>query len=298
MNISHIEVIIAVAKTGSLTKAAEQLGYTQPGISNIIRKAEHEFSFPLFNREHTGVHLTSAAEKLMPYFNNVMESTLELRQQIQNMNSSPKGSICIGTYSSISVKWLPKIIREFTTQFPEIKITIKEGGINELETALINHTIDLALISRQDYHDFEWIHLYDDDLYLVANQDYDFSDSQYSIKLLHDVPFVTYEPDLDADVNNLLNNLASKGILPDIQFRSSNDMTLLSMIEQGLAIGIIPGLIADLYSGSIKKITLYPPAFRELGIALPKDVPNSAAVNRFIELAMECIAGETIDGSF
>ena len=65
MNIDNYRVFIRVAKIGNLTAAAEQLGYTQSGISHIVSALEQEFGFQLLRRSKTGVSLTQEGERIL-----------------------------------------------------------------------------------------------------------------------------------------------------------------------------------------------------------------------------------------
>ena len=77
MNIDNYRVFIRVAKIGNLTAAAEQLGYTQSGISHIVSALEQEFGFQLLRRSKTGVSLTQEGERILQTLREVVNREVQ-----------------------------------------------------------------------------------------------------------------------------------------------------------------------------------------------------------------------------
>ncbi len=73
MGASRYEVFCKVVELGSLTQAAEVLGYTQPGISHIISAMEEEFGFPLLIRSRSGVRPTADGERVLPIIRRIFK---------------------------------------------------------------------------------------------------------------------------------------------------------------------------------------------------------------------------------
>ncbi len=107
-----------IVELGSFTKAANLLGYTQPAMSQMISSLEKELSIKLLYRSRYGVHLTLEGEKLYPFIQRTVaqyQSMLEMVKEIRGLES---GVIKIGTFSSVSAHWLPKLIKKFQIQYP------------------------------------------------------------------------------------------------------------------------------------------------------------------------------------
>lgn len=293
MDMKKCKVIKTIAETGNLSKAAELLGYTQPGISNILKSIEQETGFPMFTRVHEGMLITKEAQSLLPTIYNILAECDNLSQQIDAINGITSGSIAIGSYSSVSKMWLAAIINQFLSKYPDIKITIKEGGINEIEQGLDNFTLDMAFISRQDYHNYKWKDLYADPLMLVTPADYPYETEPFPVKMLHNQPFIVHEECTDPDTEHLIESLKKKGILPDIKYTSTYDLTIISMVEQNLCLGIVSDLILKFHPGKVKQFRLDPPAYRYLGIATRADTELSPAAARFYQFAIDYVALES-----
>ena len=99
---NRYQAFMKIIETGSFTKAAEELGYTQSAISQMVRALEEELSTILFLRSRKGIALTPDAEEFLPYIKGVHNSLRELEEKHREMQGLQKGIIRIGTFSSIS----------------------------------------------------------------------------------------------------------------------------------------------------------------------------------------------------
>lgn len=111
-----IQKYMAFVKTvecGSFTKAAEQLSYSQSGISRMINDLEKEWKVVLLERSKSGVKLTSSGMKLLPYAERVCREYEKLQLEVDELQGLKSGLIRIGTFSSVATHWLPNIIKEF-----------------------------------------------------------------------------------------------------------------------------------------------------------------------------------------
>src|SRR5699024_7425018 len=107
MSISKYKVLIEVLEQGSLTKAAKTMGYTQSGISHTIDRLEDEFGFDLIVRSRTGTRLTKNGEQVIPTIREMLKWNEYLEQQIAAVHGVELGTVRIGTFTSVSVHWLP-----------------------------------------------------------------------------------------------------------------------------------------------------------------------------------------------
>ena len=82
MDINKYALFVDVAETGNFTKTGERMGYTQPGVSHILKSMEAELGFPLFIRTRHGISLTSNAEAILPIVRNMLSINEQLEQTI------------------------------------------------------------------------------------------------------------------------------------------------------------------------------------------------------------------------
>ena len=102
MSLKKYKALVETIDLGSLTKAAEKLNYTQPGVSHMILSLENEFGFPLLIRGKNGVTPTPEAEKLMVYLRQIVNGEEKLKEEVNRIHGADVGTIRIGCFFSLS----------------------------------------------------------------------------------------------------------------------------------------------------------------------------------------------------
>jgi DNA-binding transcriptional LysR family regulator len=98
MDIKKFQLFADVAETENFTKTGERMGYTQSGVSHMLKSLENEINFPLFVRSKQGVKLTSDAETILPSVRALLSVYENLEQNINEINGLEKGQITIATF--------------------------------------------------------------------------------------------------------------------------------------------------------------------------------------------------------
>ena len=120
MNQSKYLVFLKTVELGSITRAAEALGYTQSAVSRVVAELEREWGLELLTRGRTGVEPTSHGEVMLPYMRAVCNAEKELEEQVAELHGLTRGTLRVGTFASVSIHWLPAIMKEFLTLYPGI----------------------------------------------------------------------------------------------------------------------------------------------------------------------------------
>lgn len=137
MDINKLQVFLKVIEHNNLTKAAESLGYTQSGITHIINGIEKEVGFRLLKRCHSGVSLTPEGEQLIQFFTDLVDINHQMNHKIMQVKGLTQGSIRIGSYTSVTLFYLPEILKEFLKQHPNIDISLMKGNCSDMENVLM-----------------------------------------------------------------------------------------------------------------------------------------------------------------
>jgi DNA-binding transcriptional LysR family regulator len=283
MDLKKYELFVDLAESGNFTASARRLGYTQSGVSHIVKGLEAEIGFSLFVRTRRGVLLTDNGRRIVPLIRQLLSDSSRLEQTIGALKGLHTGSITIGTYSSISINWLPKIIFEFQKDFPGIDIHMKEGGIEEIESWIENNIVDFGFCSQRNTQKFDWIHLKDDPLMAILPKDFSIPDSgNYAISAFHNQPFIISAMGIDHDIHLAL---TKANVQPYIRFSSTDDHAIISMVANHLGISILPNLFLQEMAGRITALPLEPYAFRTLGIGIKSLKAVSPASKNFIKYA-------------
>ena len=172
MDIKKLELFADVAETLNFTRSGDRMGYTQSSVSHILKFLETEIGFPLFVRTKQGVHLTRNAELLLPLVHTLLSANENLSQTIHDVCGVNSGSLVIASFASISIHWLPQIIRRFREMYPGITISLMEGGTDEIVDWVANNQADFGFMSQRNTRGLEWISLCDDPLMAILPRDY------------------------------------------------------------------------------------------------------------------------------
>ena len=120
MSLIKYQILLKTVELGGITKAAEALGYTQSAASRMIAALEQEWDIELLVRGRGGVRLSPAGETLLPYLRSVCTAHKELEEQVADLHGLTRGTLRVGTFTSVSIHWLPSIMKEFLQRYPGI----------------------------------------------------------------------------------------------------------------------------------------------------------------------------------
>lgn len=286
METNRLRILLKVAEQGNMTKVAEEQHYTQSAVSHMMSSLEAEVGFPLFVRYKSRLIATEECRRLLPLIKQLLSQEEQLEAVIADVKGLTIGRVRIGTFTSMSVNWLPKIIRLFEERYPDVQIELVEGGDQELTRWLEEGRIDLGFGRYMEELSASWIHLYDDCLMAVLPGDSPYT-GPVPLKVFHKTPYIALPSYYDVEVKELLSR---EDIVPDVKFYATDDYTIVSMVEEGLGCCILPELVLQGYRHcNIKVLPLEPYQKRPLGIVLPSMDSVSPATAKFIECAREVI---------
>lgn len=281
MNIQKYMAFIKTVEYGSFTKAAKILNYSQSGISRMINDLEKEWGVSLLERGRSGVRLTSDGLKLLPFAKNVCNEYQKLQVQIDELNGLQSGLIRIGTFSSVATHWLPNVIKEFQKDYPNIDYELLLGDYTEIENWILEGRVDCGFLRLPTLPEFDTIFLEQDKLLVVLPENHPLADCiKFPIKSLCDYPFMLLEKGAKAEVSEIFERC---NIFPKIHFTTWDDYAIMSMVESGLGISILPQLILQRTPYRIISKELEIPAYRKIGLALRSKKGTSLAVKRFLD---------------
>ena len=287
MDNTKLEILLSVIAHGSITRAGEELGYTQSGVSHLIKGLERELGFPLLIRGRSGVLPTADCQRLLPAMRQIVHWNAQLDSLASDVRGIVTGKLRIGSFTSISVHWLPQIIHVFQQRYPHMEIELVEGGDQALAASIEDGLIDIGFGRRPADIPADWLPLLDDQLMAVLPPD-SFSGAAFPLQGFHQSPFIALPASFDREVHDIFQ---SHGILPDIKFSSTDDYTIISMVEQGLGSSVLPEMVLRGYRHCrIQTLPLQPACRRQLGIAVPSLKNASPAALRFIDCVHEVIA--------
>ena len=120
MDTKKLAALAAAVRLGSFTRAAEELGYTQSGLTHMMNSLEKDVGFPLLVRGRTGVRLTPAGQRIFPLVQECLNGAKALEREILLINTQQEESVRVAAYDSIARHWLPEVIQRFRRAHPDV----------------------------------------------------------------------------------------------------------------------------------------------------------------------------------
>lgn len=279
-----IQKYLAFVKTvecGSFTRAAGVLNYSQSGISRMIGDLEREWQVTLLERGKSGVRLTSEGTRLLPYAKRVCSEYEKLQAEVDEINGLKSGLIRIGTFSSVATHWLPNIIREFQKEYPGIDYELILGDYTEIETWIEEGRVDCGFLRLPARKELEAVFLEQDRLLVVLPEGHPLAAlEKIPVSALCGEPFMLLEKGAKAEVSEIFER---NGFTPRVHFTTWDDYAIMSMVESGLGISILPELILKRIPYRVVARELEIPAYRNIGLAWKEKKGTSPMLKRFME---------------
>ncbi|AFQ44270.1 LysR family transcriptional regulator [Desulfosporosinus meridiei] len=284
---NRYQAFMKIIETGSFTKAAEELGYTQSAISQMVRSLEEELSTILFLRSRKGISLTPDAEEFLPYIKGVHNSLRELAEKHREMQGLQTGIIRIGTFSSISSNWLPDLIRDFKARYPSVCFELHQGEYTSIAQLIKEGSVDFGFVNpdAQAVSELKTIPLQQDEMLVVVPKNHPLTLKKKT--LLQDLVNEAFILLDEGQLSVPLEFFKRENLHPNVQYRVHDDYTIMSMIESGLGISILPKLIISRSPYRISTLELYPPIVRTISLAFKNKKVLPIASRYFMDFIVE-----------
>lgn len=280
-NLQKYQAFLQTVEDGSFTRAGEHLGYTQSAVSRMIRDLEEELHLSLLERGRGGVRLTSDGEALLPYVRDLCRAHQRLVQEASALNGMQSGLIRIGTFSSVATHWLPEIIRTFQEDYPKIDYELLLGDYTEIEQWVLEGRVDLGFLRLPTTAPLDTIFLEDDELMAILPENHpDVDLPAVPVEHLTREPFMLLEKGARAEISEIFER---HHLTPNVHFTTWDDYAVMSMVEKGLGLSILPNLILKRIPYKIVVKPLDPPAYRQIGVALRDQKNLPLAVRTFLD---------------
>lgn len=281
METSRCKAFLAAAELGSLSAAADKLGYTPSGVSQLISALETDLGFSLLHRTRKGVKITSEGGLMIPLVRAFIQQENILYENAADILGLNIGTITVAAYSSVATHWLPKVISDFKRLYPNIQINLLEGIRQEVIKWLDEGIADIGILSGGDDITHEWIPLAEDPMIAVLPMDHPLAEAdKFPLEKCNNEPFIMPARGSDNDVMRLFNKY---DIVPDIAYSTNESFSAWAMVENGLGISITNALLMKGWKCDVARVPVEPAENITLGITLASFDNASPAVKRFVE---------------
>ena len=287
MDTKKLRALLTALNKGSLTAAAEELGYTQSGLTHMMNSLEEELGVKLLVRSKSGVLLSTAGQELLPLMRAVADSVEQLEQTAEKIRLKSITNLRLGAFSSVAGLWLPGIISALRQVNPELGVSILIKPIDEIYEAVRRDELDCAIVSYQASlcSGICWVPLKEDPLMAILPANHGYEGRSYPVLAFEGEEFLMPSYRFDMDIIPLFSTNGSK-INPIVRYTNLDDAGIASMVAHGLGLSILSELIVkNVKEDGICALPLEPAAHRSMGIIFSEHRKNDRNIRQLIRCA-------------
>ena len=278
MDTARLEAFVEVARTGTISKAAEALFVTQPALTARLQALERSLGAELLVRSRHGSRMTEAGKALLPHAERALSAMRTGRAAVEEVRSGGAGRLTIGAAPAVSTYVLPAMLHRFQAKHPGVRLVVRSGHSEEILQMVLRDEVEVGLMRPIQHPDVTATLLYEDELTLFVHRGHRFAAAGHvRIGELASEHLILF--DRSSSYHELTSAIVRQaGISPRGRLEVDNIDAAKRMVEQRLGIALLPrtSVQADIGSGRLVPVT----------------VTDMASVRRQIVIARRRDAGE------
>ncbi|MBE0670888.1 MAG: LysR family transcriptional regulator [Anaerolineales bacterium] len=290
MEIHQLTYFVAVAETGSFSRAAERCNITQPSLSQQIMKLEQELGEALFERLPRKVVLTDAGRILLPRAISILGDLQDIKHTLNQNVDAGHGLLHVGFIPTIAPFVLPRVIKRFSQEYPNAHLTVQEDITESLVRDLVDGKLDIGITSMPIHNKLiRTQELLTEPLLVASSRKNDIiTRASIRVKELDDFPFIAL-----SEMHCLGEQIQSFCHLQGLELKVVCDTSQLTTVQNcvafGLGVSLIPRAMA--LSDTTNRITYRTLSDtspqRKIAAATRIDRTPSFLAQKFIEIVRE-----------
>jgi len=145
MKLTQLDDFVAIVEHGSLRSAARQLGMPQPALTRSVRALEKELGVVLFERQPRGMALTGLGRLFHRRASAVIHEVRRARDELAQSQGQAEGTVVVGLSIMPHIGMLPRVLPQFRSRYPKVRLRVIEGLFPDLEESLRNGAVDVYI---------------------------------------------------------------------------------------------------------------------------------------------------------
>lgn len=299
MQLHQLRYFVAVAEVRHFTQAADIVGITQPSLSKQIHALEGDLGAPLFERVRGNIALTAAGEVLLPLARRILADVDTATREVQELVGLRRGRVRLGATPSLATSLAPPVLRRFRDAHPAVDLRVEEGGSQDLVRDLLRGDLDLALIIMPGQGADPGLRvdpILRESLVVASAAEPGTPDDADELRItdLRDQPMVMFREGYDLR-DATIQACRAAGFEPTFAVDGGEMDAVLSFVEAGLGIALVPGIVVARRPG-VRITRLAPPGVtRTIAVARRRDVVPTNAGRELRRILLEYVRDATAD---
>ncbi len=283
---SHLEIVEALNRLGSLTRAAEELHLTQSALTHSIRKLESLTGASIWKKEGRGLRLTEAGELILGLANRILPQLINAEEMLVGFGMGKKGKLTLGVECHPCFEWLVGIIHSYLEKWPDIDLDVTGNFQFSGLEALLNHRINMIVtpdfLPGDSILHFE---ILDFELQLMTGIEHNLADREYiNPQDLNDEILYTYP------IEKSRLDIFKLDVHPKKHIPVEAAEIMVQLVAAGRGVSTFPDWLIEKYATqfNVCGISLTNKGFwKKLYIVIRKEDENIPLIKNFISLARE-----------
>ncbi|GAB2893894.1 LysR family transcriptional regulator [Paralcaligenes sp. KSB-10] len=291
MDFRHLQQFVVLAETLNFRRAAEKLHMSQPPLSVSIRKLESDVGVALFTRGKDGVKLTESGEAALVDARRALFHAEQFRQMAQAASTGDGGILRVGFVGSTTHFILPKLLTQFRQRYPGVQLVLREATSIRIMQELEEETLDVGVVRVpvSSHAGTRLLSLHTEHFVLAMPKMHPLVQrASLQLKDLSEEGFILYTATDAAGLRMAaIHACQLRGFTPRVVQEAVQVQTVLSLVEVGLGVALVPSISRRFASTQIVYKTLSDfPDSASIGISVAWN-PSAeiAAVRNFREVA-------------
>lgn len=245
LDLSRLRVLVAVAREGSVTAAAEALHYAQPSVSHQLARLEAEVGVPLLQRMGRGIRLTDAGRLLVARAESILAQVEAVHAEMDELAGQRTGRVRLAAFPSALATLVPHAAARVAAGFPDVDLALIEAEPPEALSALRNNEVDVALIfehgepPQADRRDTTMTPLLDEPLYIVTPSTQTWPGPATELATYAGARWIA---GCERCREHLVAACAQAGFKPTFEFETDDYVAVQALVAAGLGVSLLPGL--------------------------------------------------------
>jgi DNA-binding transcriptional LysR family regulator len=288
MELRHLRYFTAVVQWKGYREASRHLHIAQPAISQTVVDLEQELGLKLFSRTGRKARLTPEGEV---FYEEAVRTLEQAESAINTAKRAAKGEIgklSIGFIGAATYIFLPELVRAYKTRYPGVKLTLQELSPSDQEAAFDQGLIDIGFtraLTAERSKTFASRCLYRDPLLAVLPASRKNRSKEVRIADLSNERFVLFHREGALGLYDAVVGVCNDaGFSPMVEYESDRAQTVLSLVEAGQGISIVPACLRNLWTKGVRFYRLQPDVVRIALVAVWKKEAPSVALRSFVDL--------------
>ena len=287
MDLVQLEHFLALADEHTFTRAAERVFRTQPALSQSIKRLEAELSASLFTRDNGDVSLTEAGSLLEGYALRMLKLRDEAVHSIVKLQNLEIGTLTIAAHESAAQYLLPNAILRFLQLFPDVKVCVKRGRLEEIPHMVLDREVQLGFLKEAPpFKELKSVDVHSDRMSLIASPKHRLTGrTGVTMKDLDGVPFVVHHLCRSTE-EVVLRLFRQNGIRCHVVAELWSFENVKSFVMENVGLAIVPRItvMEELRAGSLVEIGLPELNSHRGTVMILRDDCISEAAGRLIEI--------------